>query len=308
MLPNFHCQSSRKSAVKQAGLVIVIVLSLLALMGCDTTATREKSQTVEISSAQALDEYFDTIGYNVIANPDILKTIPRIRFTHIPDNWQPENSIPLKKSVFFRAMASAILQVNETILANHQRIQKLDRDHLSDDDREWLAGMMQKYKVTDKQTDFTADEMMKLKRRVDIIPPSLALVQAAIESGWGSSRFAREGNALFGQWTTGEGLKAQGSDARLAAFATPTKSVAAYCLNLNTHRSYTQFRHARAEMRQKGTTIDGVNLAGYLDRYSEKGEAYTRLIKDMIQRDGLEIADTAQLSKGPDIIIRPVGP
>jgi Bax protein len=162
--------------------------------------------------------------------------------------------------------------------------------------------------VTDKQTDFTADEMMKLKRRVDIIPPSLALVQAAIESGWGSSRFAREGNALFGQWTTGEGLKAQGSDARLAAFATPTKSVAAYCLNLNTHRSYTQFRHARAEMRQKGTTIDGVNLAGYLDRYSEKGEAYTRLIKDMIQRDGLEIADTAQLSKGPDIIIRPVGP
>ncbi len=289
-------------------VILAVAIGLAALMGCDATTTKKAGPTVKIGSTQALAEYFDTIGFNVAANPDVLQAIPRIRFTHVPRNWHQETTVDLKKSVFFRAVASAILQVNETILANRTRLLGLDLAHLAPADSQWLAHMMQRYKVSDQPTGFTSDDVARLIRRMDAIPPSLALVQAAIESGWGSSRFAREGNALFGQWTTGEGIKAQESEARLAAFETPGDSVAAYCLNLNTHQSYRHFRRAREEMRRTGKSLDGMELAGYLDRYSEKGLEYTDLLKTMIRRDGLEIADTARLAQGPEIVIHPVSP
>ena len=142
--------------------------------------------------------------------------------------------------------------------------------------------------------------------RVDAIPPSMALVQSAIESGWGSSRFAKEGNAMFGQWTTSGGIKAKGSDARLAAFPDPRESLNAYCLNLNTHPSYAPFRTARAEMRKANRPLDGSKLADYLGSYSEKGDEYIELVIGMIKRDRLEIADRAQLAKGPVVVFRPV--
>jgi Bax protein len=284
---------------------LAVVLSLVVLMSCDTT-TKDTGALVKIESTRALAEYFDAIGFNVAANPEILQAVPRIRFTHIPRNWDQETTVDLKKSVFFRAMASAILQANERILTNRARLLGLDLDRLSTEDSDWLARMMQKYKVSDKPAGFTPEDMSRLTRRMDAIPPSLALVQAAIESGWGSSRFAREGNALFGQWTTGEGIKAEESEARLAAFTAPRDSVAAYCLNLNTHRSYRHFRRAREALRQTGKPLEGLELANYLDRYSEKGLEYTNLLKRMIQKDGLTIADTARLAQGPEIVIHPV--
>jgi Bax protein len=142
--------------------------------------------------------------------------------------------------------------------------------------------------------------------RVDAIPPSLALVQSAIESGWASSRFAKEGNAMFGQWTTSGGIKAEGSEARLAAFPDPRESLNAYCLNLNTHPSYAQFRTARAEMRKANRPLDGAKLAEHLGSYSEKGDNYIELVQGMIKRDRLEIADRAQLAKGTIVVFRPV--
>ena len=129
--------------------------------------------------------------------------------------------------------------------------------------------------------------------------------QSAIESAWGSSRFAREGNALFGQWTTsGQGIKAEKSDAWLATFSTPRESVAAYCLNLNTHPSYSIFRVTRAEMRKEGRPQNGAELAMHLEKYSAKGVEYTSLVNNMITRHGLEIADTARLANGPEIVIK----
>jgi Bax protein len=164
---------------------------------------------------------------------------------------------------------------------------------------------MKKYRVSKRKGPYTPAEMAELHIRIDIIPASLTVVQAAIESAWGSSRFAREGNALFGQWTVkGRGIKARKSDAWLAAFDSPRASVAAYCLNLNTHPSYSIFRVARAAMRRECRPLNGLELAQHLEKYSAKGVEYTSLVENMIIRHGLEVADRAQLSEGPEIAVQ----
>lgn len=294
---------------RKSWILLAAILStfcLIVLMSSKAVIAKENEIVVEVSGTEQLGRYFDSVGYNVAANPDILNAIPRFRFTHIPKNWEEDTSVPLKKSVFFRAGASAILQVNESILDDRQKLLNLKLNDMSQKDRQWLTQMMSTYKVTGNDGSFTDEQISELIIRVDAIPPSMALVQSAIESGWGSSRFAREGNAMFGQWTTSGGIKAEGSDARLAAFPDPRESLKAYCLNLNTHPSYAQFRTARAEMRKAKIPLDGAKLADYLGSYSEKGEEYIELVKEMIIRDRLEIADTAQLAKGPVVVFRPV--
>jgi Bax protein len=285
---------------------VLSAASLTVLMSSKAVLAKEKEIVVEVSSTEQLGSYFDSIGYNVAANPEILKAIPRFRFTHIPKNWEEDTTVTLKKSVFFRSGASAILQVNESILDDRQKLSKLKLSDMSQKERQWLTQMMSTYKVAEDKESFTDDQLSELMVRVDAIPPSLAVVQSAIESGWGSSRFAKEGNAMFGQWTTSGGIKAKGSDARLAAFPDPRESLNAYCLNLNTHPSYAQFRTARAEMRRANKPLDGAKLADYLGSYSEKGEEYIEQVKGMIKRDRLEIADRAQLANGPVVLFRPV--
>jgi len=263
---------------------------------------------VKVGSMKELGQYYDSIGFNVSTNPGIFSAVPRLRFTHVPKNWEEEPSIPLKQSVFFRTMATMALEVNEEILQQRRKLLSIDMQQpLSVDDQEWLQQMMVLYKVSRQVPPYAPEQLAELYLRVDIIPPSLTLVQAAIESAWGRSRFAQEGNALFGQWTTpGQGIKAERSDAWLATFANPHDSVAAYCLNLNTHPSYSVFRVTRAEMRKEGRSLNGIELAMHLEKYSAKGVEYTSLVQNMITRHGLEIADTARLADGPEILIKPI--
>lgn len=305
----------------------ICVLLFLMLPGCDpagtnTAATRVESEKpasseisekppvlpVTVGSMRELGQYYDSIGFNVSANPDIFNAVPRLRFTHVPKNWEEEPSIPLKQSVFFRTMATMALEVNEEILQQRRKLLSIDMQQaLSADDQEWLRKMMATYRVSKRKGPYSPAKLAELRIRVDIIPPSLTLVQAAIESAWGSSRFAREGNALFGQWTKpGRGIKAKKGDAWLATFANPHESVAAYCLNLNSHPSYSVFRVARAEMRREGRPLNGIELAMHLEKYSAKGVEYTSLVQNMITRHGLEVADTARLADGPEILIKPI--
>lgn len=139
-------------------------------------------------------------------------------------------------------------------------------------------------------------------QRVDIIPPSLALAQAAKESGWGTSRFARNGNALFGQWTWDEdqGMepkdRPEGTDHLVREFDTLLDSVEAYMLNLNRHRAYRELRSLRAGMRKRGEPIDGISLAGGLESYSELGMEYVERIRSMIDLNQLLALDNAELA------------
>ena len=300
-------------------ITVICILLLVTLPACDPAATSSSSvpqaapakqpdAPVEVGSMEELGEYYDSIGFNINANPDIFNAVPRLRFMHIPKTWEEEPSIPLKQSVFFRTMTTMALEVNEEILDQRQKLLSLNIDEpLSAHDQTWLQQMMAQYRVSHTIGPYSPEQLAELHIRVDIIPPSLTLVQAAIESAWGSSRFVREGNALFGQWTTpGQGIKAKESDAWLAAFANPHESVAAYCLNLNTHPSYSIFRVSRAEMRKEGRPPNGAELAMHLEKYSEKGVEYTSLVKNMITRHSLEIADTARLQDGPEILIEPI--
>jgi len=150
--------------------------------------------------------------------------------------------------------------------------------------------------------------------RVDVVPPSLSLAQAASESGWASSRFAAQGNALFGQWTWGKGLKpseqrtSKFGDQRIAAFDSTALAAYAYALNLNTQRAYRDLRLKRAELRRQGLRISGSVLAETLLNYSERGQAYVDDLKGLIRQNRLDDADDAYLRHMAVIHIVPVGP
>ncbi len=265
---------------------------------------------VELESVVGVAAYYEQIGFHDFVNhPERLESVPRTRLSRIPktstEAWS--ENVPLRKSVFFRLALSAVLQINERILAERQRLTGFSLDNLTTDDRAWLSATAVRYKVAKAGDPPTTSQLQELIRRVDGLPPSLVIVQAAIESGWLQSRFARTGQAVFGQWTTSEsGIKALDSDVRLAAFDSPRDSLIAYMLNINTNRAYAGLRRARAEIRRKGEPLDGHALAGHMSSYAETGEEYVKLIRGMIRRDNLTRADSAKLAQGPLILFRRV--
>jgi len=133
-------------------------------------------------------------------------------------------------------------------------------------------------------------------KRIDTIPVSLVLAQASIESNWGKSRFARQANNLFGEWTWGEkGIvpknRDEGKTHKIRIFDSLRDSVASYMRNLNRHWAYKEFREARYLAHQEGKLFDGIVAAGYLTRYSELREKYTRMVKNRIARNDFTLYD-----------------
>ena len=147
------------------------------------------------------------------------------------------------------------------------------------------------------------EKRARLMIQVDIIPPSLALAQAAEESGWGTSRFTAEGNAFFGQWDfSGNGMtpkqqRKELGDYGLARFDSPLASVEGYMKNINTTGAYEKLRLLRANLRKNNKKITGMELAGTLDKYSERGQAYIDGLRDMISYNKLQDVDEAYLSE-----------
>lgn len=228
--------------------------------------------------------------------------VPRLRMTRLPHDLGQVSEIPLRKAIFFKAVLPLVLQANERIAADRERLWALRHRarmgaHILAQDRIWLMAQAESYGT--KPFDF--DELLT---RMDVVPPSLALAQSAEESGWGTSRFVREGNALFGQYTTatdGHLVPAGLEDRpgiRVQAFNRLLDSVHAYALNLNTHNAYRRFRDVRAAMRTEGTTVDGMQLAQTLDRYSARGNAYVRTILSLIRGNRLSALDGARLAEG----------
>ena len=135
---------------------------------------------------------------------------------------------------------------------------------------------------------------------MDEVPTSMAIAQAAKETGWGTSRFALEGNALFGQWTwSGEGIKPAGAEDntthKVMKFKVLQASVKAYQRNLNTHSSYREFRSARAELRDNGKNLDSLVLTKHLDKYAETGKEYVKILQQIIRQNKLTDFDDAKL-------------
>jgi len=187
-----------------------------------------------------------------------------------------------------------ILDENEKITEDRKKLFKiLSKNFNTVGERVWLKRRFKEYKIDDQ-------DLAKLKMRMDIIPVSLALAQAANESGWGTSRFALEGNALFGQWTwSSNGISPKDKDPdqnhKVLQFQILKASVRAYKNNLNTHNAYKEFREVRAKLRQSGTRITGLALIKYLKNYSAIGEKYTKIIEGIIVQNSLTDFEKANL-------------
>lgn len=281
----------------------------------NTTINDTVIRTVESTSYKDVVLLFNEIGYTSERWQAGIREIPRIELTNIPERWQkisPTIPVKVKKGLFFRLIGSGVLIANEKITQTRNRLfTELDKSNVQNN--EWLHSLAIKYEViseTDKQLDKTKlDELLK---RVDIIPASLALAQGAEESGWGTSRFAIQGNSLFGQWDfSGKGIKPENQRAKLgnygiAAFDTPQASVDAYMLNLNTHRAYQRLREKRAKFRKQNKVPTGWALAETLDKYSERGYEYVKSLHALMDYNKLNAADNAYLWGKGKIVISPV--
>jgi uncharacterized FlgJ-related protein len=266
---------------------------------------------------------YDRLGYTQKAWQAGIREIPRVYLANVPDTWQErsakELSVTDKKKLFFRFLAPIVLRINELILEDRARAQQLTErlghgQSVTPDDRAWLSELAVRYKVLESTSKpLNSNAFAELLMRVDIIPPSLALAQAASESGWGTSRFAAQGNALFGQWTWGKGLKptkqrtSEFGDQRIAAFASTSQAAYAYALNLNTEHAYGDLRLKRAQLRGQKQRISGTVLAETLLHYSERGTAYVHDLKALIRNNGLDGADDAYLRHMAVIHIVPAG-
>ncbi|MEM9208747.1 MAG: glucosaminidase domain-containing protein [Pseudomonadota bacterium] len=206
---------------------------------------------------------------------------------------------PERKAEFFAFMRPLLESQNAQVLEDRERLLELATEaEAGFFARRWLADLAARYDVATADNDGNPYENQivvdALLRRVDVVPVPLGLAQAAKESGWGTSRFARQGNNYFGEWcfTDGCGIvpgaRADGRNHEVEAFDSPAESVASYVNNINTHRSYKAFRDARKVQRDRQAPLSSVRLAEELSRYSERRDDYVAEIKQLIINNRLD--------------------
>jgi Bax protein len=212
----------------------------------------------------------------------------------LPNEIKNIESSKKRKQLFIQIVLPLILEENERIKLDRKRLFViLNKNNNTETEKKWLKNKFKQYGVVNR-------DLTTLKIRIDEIPVSLAIAQAAKETGWGTSRFALEGNALFGQWTwNGDGIKPAGIDDqakhKIMRFNVLQASVRAYQRNLNTHSSYKEFRKARAIQRDNKGKLNSLELVNYLDKYAETGKEYTKILKIIIQQNFLKDFDDAKL-------------
>jgi len=298
--------SSDKAATGTADGVRLIYANLprYQLFGApdDGLADRAKALNgpIKVVSAADLHDKFSAAGFH-LANVRDGAEVPRVALVKLPGDLSKLQSVKAKKSLFIRSMLPLVLQTNEKVRHDRARLLKLmvRGGQPGETNRLWVLGLADRYGV---KGDDLKKVMAELKKRVDIVPPSLALAQAAEESGWGTSRFAIHGNAVFGQWTytKGKGIvpteRSDGERHEVRAFGELQDSIEAYLFNLNTHRAYGKYRDRRAALRQDGEDVTGVELIKTLDRYSQRGDAYIGTIRTIMRVNGMSVFDRARLT------------
>ncbi|MBF0268138.1 MAG: glucosaminidase domain-containing protein [Alphaproteobacteria bacterium] len=251
-------------------------------------------------SAQ-LAQAFQGMGYELDLVARGETAVPRLYLANLPADLDDINDAGLRKALFLRAMLPLVLSMNETIQADRKRLLAYAERvkaglRIIPAERDWLNDLFLRYDVED-------NDLFALLKRVDVIPPSLALAQAAEESGWGTSRFAQQGNALFGQWTQSEGKglvpteRARNATYAVRSFGSLAEAVKSYAHNLNTHNAYAEFRDARFAAREADQPLDGYQLSEALHRYSERGDEYVATLRKLMRQNELGALDEARLGQ-----------
>ena len=251
-----------------------------------------EQDTVRLS-ASTLNQLFIDENYNL---KDIRKNklVKPIAIDLLPSEIKSIENTRKKKELFIQIVLPLILEENKKIKLERKTLFSiLNKNSNSEAEKNWLKSKFKQYGVVNR-------DLPTLKIRMDEIPVSLAIAQAAKETGWGTSRFAQEGNALFGQWTyTGEGIKPAKSDKnenhKVMKFKILKASVRAYQRNLNTHKSYREFRKVRAIQRDVLGDLNSLELVNYLDKYAETGNEYIKILKKIIEQNKLTDFDDAKI-------------
>lgn len=253
----------------------------------------------------ALRSELDSLDYTLAAVRSGKGAVPRVYVPSLPDDMGTVDVPAERKRLFIKTTLPLILAVNEDILQDRARLKRVIADveagrTLAAKDQVWLDEIVRQYEV--EPGDFDA-----LLKRLDMVPPSLALAQAAVESGWGTSRFAQEGNALYGERIFAEGFglvpgaRGAGESHEIRVFPRLIDSVASYVLNLNTHAAYATFRDKRASLRASGQELAGLALVDWLVPYSEERKGYITTVKRVIKGNQLWQFDEARLNSSVQV-------
>ena len=252
----------------------------------------KQDNTISLNAATTLN-LFEDLGYNLKSIRNGQKVKP-IYLTKLPKDLNKLGNTKTKRDLFIKIILPLVLDENEKISEDRKKLFKLlSKNFNTAGERIWLKRRFKEYKIEDQ-------DLAKLKMRMDIIPVSIALAQAANESGWGTSRFALEGNALFGQWTwSKKGISPKKKDKnkthKVLQFQVLKASVRAYKNNLNTHKAYQEFREARAQMREDKGQVTGLELTQYLKNYAQIGEKYVSILESIIIKNSLTDFDNSNL-------------
>ena len=251
-----------------------------------------ETDTVRLN-ASTIKQLFEDTNYS-LNDVREKKLVKPVALTLLPAEIKMIENTKQRKEFFIQIVLPLILQENNNIKLDRKRLFSIiNKSNNTELEKKWLK---KKY----KQYGVSSSDLSTLKIRMDEIPVSLAIAQAAKETGWGTSRFAQEGNALFGQWTwSGEGLKPKDADQdkghKVMKFNVLQASVRAYQRNLNTHSSYKNLRRARAELIDRGIALDSLVLVKFLNEYAETGQKYVEVLTKIIKQNNLKDFDDAKL-------------
>ncbi len=249
-------------------------------------------------NASTLEQIFKDNGY-ILKEIREGKTVKPVKINLLPRELKQIESVKKRKNFFIKIILPLILEENTRIKLERKKLFSIINKNINSiEEKNWLKNKFKQYGVVN-------NDLATLKIRMDEIPVSLAIAQAAKETGWGTSRFALEGNALFGQWTyNGEGIKPAAAENdsthKVMKFKILQASVRAYQRNLNTHSGYKEFRRVRAIQRENNGKLDSLELVDYLDKYAETGKEYTKILKMIIKQNQLTDFDESKLMPTSD--------
>jgi Bax protein len=300
LVPDFHTASA-------AAPTTVPILPAPSVTS--TARTPSADQAPEVADLAAMNAIFEDVSFDLTQIRAADGPVPRLFLNTLPSGFSKSMPVAERKNHFLRIVLPIVLAVNEEIRTDRGRIIALQRRvadgiDIGEDSRVWLADISRRHKLApvESESDFS-----DLLTRVDAISVSVALAQAIEESGWGRSRFVRDGNALFGQrtWTAGAGIipvsRAEGQSFEVKTFSTLRDSVRRYAHNINSHRAYADYRKIRRDSRAAGQPLNGHALTSGLTRYSERGQDYIDALRGLIRTNRLyQLEDAILVEAGEE--------
>ena len=262
-----------------------LLIDIFSLNDLETDTVRLNASTIK-QLFEDTDYKLDDVRQKKLVKP--------VALTLLPAEIKMIENTKKRKEFFIQIVLPLIMKENNNIWLDSKTLFNIiNKSNNTKIEKKWLKNKFKQYGIPSK-------DLSILKIRMDEIPVSLAIAQAAKETGWGTSRFAQEGNALFGQWTwSGEGLKPKEADEnkghKVMKFNVLQASVRAYQRNLNTHSSYENFRLARAQLRDSKRPLDSILLSQFLKNYAETGNQYVEVLQKIIKQNNLKDFDDAKL-------------